>query len=497
MKKTCTKRCPYSYILHLIALLICGAFVTHAYGQTMATLPAAKARSDSAYQFTPLCEVTYTISSQWHNGFNAHVSIVNHGDRISGWELEWVFDGDQSITNMWDAMPLQNGAHISARDAGYNAVIDHGRSVSFGFQASYSGDNTVPTTFWLNGNQCNQPGEPTPTVVPTPTIAGFACAVDYVIRSEWNNGFVADVIIRNDGPQITGWRLNWVFTGDQQIINAWNAVVSQNGTNVSMADAGYNTTIASGESVTVGFQASYSSMNPIPSQFVLNDVLCQGNGGSMPTPTSMPTGTPLPTATPLPCPPVAIDGDFLDWVCQPFVSDPPDDCGIKRLDLLTFAFVTNPDNPTAYFMAESSADNGTLYLILRVDTNNNGVYDDPADRIVRVEYKTRPRASQVTVTLFDGTDTYLETIGENEDWGASKNEGGRQVEWAVTFAQLGIPAGQPIRLILASHPGGGNAPVCDITDEVQWSPATALGFAIICILLILAAVDMARRRRLQ
>jgi endoglucanase len=101
------------------------------------------------------CQVTYEVTNQWQGGFLADVTIRNGGAAaISGWALAWTFPGDQRITNMWNAVPTQTGTAVSAADAGWNTVISAGGTAAFGFQASFSGTNSPPTAFKLNGTTC-------------------------------------------------------------------------------------------------------------------------------------------------------------------------------------------------------------------------------------------------------------------------------------------------------------------------------------------------------
>ncbi|MEV4018242.1 PHB depolymerase family esterase [Nonomuraea angiospora] len=100
------------------------------------------------------CRVTYTPSS-WNNGFTAAVTIANTGTAsVSGWTLTWTWPGNQQITNAWNATISQQGAQVTARNAPYNATISAGTAVTFGFQATYSGTNSTPTQFALNGTAC-------------------------------------------------------------------------------------------------------------------------------------------------------------------------------------------------------------------------------------------------------------------------------------------------------------------------------------------------------
>lgn len=100
--------------------------------------------------------VTYTTSIDWGGGATVNVIIKNNTvTPVNGWTLAWTFPGNQVIVNMWSAIPTQNGASVSAKDAEYNAVIPpNGGQVSFGFNINYSGTNEEPANFTLNGVPC-------------------------------------------------------------------------------------------------------------------------------------------------------------------------------------------------------------------------------------------------------------------------------------------------------------------------------------------------------
>ncbi|MEU8268117.1 cellulose binding domain-containing protein [Sphaerisporangium sp. NPDC049002] len=129
--------------------------------------------------------------------------------------------------------------------------------------------------------------------------AAAGCRVDYTVSSQWAGGFTGDVSVTNLGDAINGWKLVWNFTAGQQVVQAWSATVSQSGAQVTAADAGYNSALATGASTSFGFNGSWNnSSNPVPGSFALNGVTCTGSTG--PTPTATPTATPTvtPTATP-------------------------------------------------------------------------------------------------------------------------------------------------------------------------------------------------------
>ena len=104
------------------------------------------------------CAVTYRTSSQWRGGFVAQVSITNTGtSTVTGWSLAFAYPGDQHITSAWNAVVHQIGAAVTANDAGYNATIAAGASVSFGVTGTWHASNAAPTSFTLNGAACRTP----------------------------------------------------------------------------------------------------------------------------------------------------------------------------------------------------------------------------------------------------------------------------------------------------------------------------------------------------
>jgi endo-1,4-beta-xylanase len=102
------------------------------------------------------CQLTWAVQSQWQDGFVANLTIRNTSNSaINGWTLAWAFPGTQRITNLWNATWTQTGQNVTtSSNADWNRVIPVGGSYTFGFQASYSGSNSRPSAFTLNGTTC-------------------------------------------------------------------------------------------------------------------------------------------------------------------------------------------------------------------------------------------------------------------------------------------------------------------------------------------------------
>ncbi|WP_328544012.1 glycoside hydrolase family 6 protein [Streptomyces europaeiscabiei] len=131
------------------ALLAALALVAGAAGPAMAAVP-----DDAGVQAIP-CTVDYKVQNQWSTGFTTAVTITNNSAAKSSWAVKWSYAGNQQVTNGWNSRITQSGTSVTAANETYNGTLATGGSVSFGFQASYSGTNALPTTFTLDGVTCN------------------------------------------------------------------------------------------------------------------------------------------------------------------------------------------------------------------------------------------------------------------------------------------------------------------------------------------------------
>ncbi|MFJ2946563.1 cellulose binding domain-containing protein [Streptomyces sp. NPDC087226] len=104
---------------------------------------------------TGACEVTYTITNQWPDGFQADVKLTNTGSSTwNGWSLDWSFADGQKISQLWNASHTQSGAAVTVRNTDWNGTVAAGSSAAFGFTATRSAANSEPTTFQVGGETC-------------------------------------------------------------------------------------------------------------------------------------------------------------------------------------------------------------------------------------------------------------------------------------------------------------------------------------------------------
>ncbi|WP_405470833.1 endo-1,4-beta-xylanase [Streptomyces canus] len=93
---------------------------------------------------TGACTAAYSVTSQWDTGFTGQVKISCSGAALSSWKAGWTYGAGQRITQAWNATCTQSGTAVSCSNAAYNGTVPDGGSVTFGFNASWSGSNPVP-----------------------------------------------------------------------------------------------------------------------------------------------------------------------------------------------------------------------------------------------------------------------------------------------------------------------------------------------------------------
>ncbi|MBX6385538.1 MAG: cellulose binding domain-containing protein [Microbispora sp.] len=110
-----------------------------------------------------------------------------------------------------------------------------------------------------------------PTYTPPPV----SCKIEYTPWS-WSGGFTAIVKIINLGETpIRDWTLRFVLPdAGQKITGGWSATWSQSGKDVTAVSMSWNSVIAGGGSVEIGFSGTYTGANPDPVGFTLNGGTC-------------------------------------------------------------------------------------------------------------------------------------------------------------------------------------------------------------------------------
>src|SRR5690349_10631948 len=79
--------------------------------------------------------------------------------------------------------------------------------------------------------------------------------VDYKVTDNWGSGFIGEIKVNAGTSALNGWTLE--FDAPFDIGNLWNAViVSHVGNHYVIKNADWNGSIAAGQAITLGFQAT-------------------------------------------------------------------------------------------------------------------------------------------------------------------------------------------------------------------------------------------------
>ncbi len=148
------------------ALVVAAAASAATAAPGRAAAPAAQVAAAAA---APVCQVTYTVNSDWGTGFSVAINITNNGPAVTSWTLGYAYTGNQKIAQGWSGNWSQSGENITVTNASWNGTLATGGSAAIGANFSYTGTNTAPTAFTLNGSTCNGSGSPSPSPSPTPT----------------------------------------------------------------------------------------------------------------------------------------------------------------------------------------------------------------------------------------------------------------------------------------------------------------------------------------
>ena len=100
------------------------------------------------------CSVAYSVSSQWDTGFGVALTITNLGSPLTSWTLGYSYAGNQQLAQGWNGTWSQTGHNVTVTNASWNGSLATNGSVQIGANFSYSGTNTSPTAFTLNGVAC-------------------------------------------------------------------------------------------------------------------------------------------------------------------------------------------------------------------------------------------------------------------------------------------------------------------------------------------------------
>ncbi|MFL6122698.1 protein kinase domain-containing protein [Actinophytocola sp.] len=99
-----------------------------------------------------------------------------------------------------------------------------------------------------------------PSTSQRPIVAGGTCVASYDVVNSWPGGYQVSVTVRNDGDTtLEGWAVRWRLPAGHGIRDLWNGRLTEDGaggTDVTVSDADWNTTVPAGGQTTFGFNAT-------------------------------------------------------------------------------------------------------------------------------------------------------------------------------------------------------------------------------------------------
>ncbi|HUQ59571.1 cellulose binding domain-containing protein, partial [Lentzea sp.] len=123
--------------------------------------PTSTSSTPNTTPSTPLptewpCRVSDKIDS-WAEGLTSNITLTNTSTApVDGWSLVFAPPSGQTITGGWSATYSYSPTlgQVTATNASYNGQIAPGASITFGFQATHTGNAGKPDWFNLNGRLC-------------------------------------------------------------------------------------------------------------------------------------------------------------------------------------------------------------------------------------------------------------------------------------------------------------------------------------------------------
>jgi len=181
--------------------------------------------------------------------------------------------------NAWKAAGLTLGTHdyqIMATE-GYQSAVTSNITVSEG-----GGPTTGPSSPSPRPSSASpRPSSPSPRPSDSPSSSpsnpgngSGPCKVTNAVNA-WNSGLTDNITITNTGSSpINGWQLKFNLASGQSITSGWSASYSPSSGTVTASNVSYNGALAPGASTTIGFQATHNGNDAAPSGFTLNGAAC-------------------------------------------------------------------------------------------------------------------------------------------------------------------------------------------------------------------------------
>ncbi|MFI5746667.1 cellulose binding domain-containing protein [Streptomyces sp. NPDC051644] len=133
----------------------------------------------------------------------------------------------------------------------------------------------------------------------TGTAQAASVGATYTRTSGWTGGYTGQYVVTNDTDQAqSDWTLEFDLPAGTKLSSLWNGEHTVSGSHVTVKPASWDTGLAPGKSVTIGFVTTSDGTAADPTGCLVNDAKCSADTGATPEP----SGRPTETATPIPTP---------------------------------------------------------------------------------------------------------------------------------------------------------------------------------------------------
>lgn len=175
-------------------------------------------------------------------------------------DLRVVSVGTTGVGLRWSEPPWLNDVRV-LRDGVEVAVLDGG-SVAYSEIGLEPGTEYTYTVIAVpEGNQTATGATVTATTNGDPV----TCTANMEVLSDWGSAFYAIVTVTNTGEAAAGgWAASWDWPGEHQVVQHWNADLTQTGGTVEAHDVGWNGALESGGSTTFGVIAEPGGQEALP-----------------------------------------------------------------------------------------------------------------------------------------------------------------------------------------------------------------------------------------
>ena len=117
--------------------------------RSSSSIASSKSSSSVASSTPTTGNCSYVIVNNWGSGFVGAIRITNKGtSAINGWNVSWKYSNGTTLSGTWNA---NFSGTYSASNLSWNAVIQPGQTVEFGFQ----GNHSIAEIPVVTGSVCN------------------------------------------------------------------------------------------------------------------------------------------------------------------------------------------------------------------------------------------------------------------------------------------------------------------------------------------------------